>query len=163
VKGDVLEYRPPRIAPVTSENHRILIDRGMNTDRDADARSIMDTAPLKTIPQISKRLSITAIGPNEDTNMDVTMKCSSKDVVPNAEVDLGGTDKRREVWKMSEEGDAVFEADHNNSEEESHSIDTLTDAKEEEIGDFKRLPGQSPHTLHGTCELISSSTTLSYM
>jgi hypothetical protein len=160
VKGDEIVYRPPpraqRTAPVTSENHRRLIDRGMNTDGEADARSITNTFPLKNILQISKRLSITAIGPNEDSNMDITMKSSSKDDVPNAEVGRGGTEKRREVWKISEVGGAVSEADHNDSEEDSYSIDTFTDAKEEEIGDFKRLPGQSPHTLHGTCKLITS-------
>jgi hypothetical protein len=114
----------------------------MNTDSNSDPRSIMEAVPMNEIPQISKQLSSAARGPGEDINMDVTMGSSSKDEVPNFEDDLGGADRRQEAQRRSEESDEVPEACHSNSEENSDSTDALSEAKEEEIGDFKRLPGQ---------------------
>ena len=143
--ADMPEHRPPPmglfVAPGIRESHRTLVDRGMNTDHDADPRSLIEIEPqVIIIPQISQSLSLTAIVAAEDDSRNI--KCSSEDDVPNIHVDLGGANKRKEAWAISEEGGAASEACQGSSESKGDP-DTLADAREEQIGDFKRLPGKS--------------------
>lgn len=144
VIADVTQcHPPPREAP--SESHRVLLDVGANTYHDADQRSTMEAIPVMNIPQIPKRLSFTMIDAAEDIDRSSQTKSDSEVDVLNVQVDLGGVEMRKQAWTITEEEGAVFEFCQSNSTQDFDPTDTLTDtdAREEQIGDFKRLPGRS--------------------